>query len=185
MIRVSEQEGLGQLRPAGPVQNEYSMYSIWPKPFPSEYRLLREHMIRNTNPPWQVAPYTGATINPPAQPDPDAEDPVIKEAMQRIFWPRWETFNLNLNPPPGFDGVGQVGPDVGKKVGEEARGAMEEFLRALIPSNPWPFMIGAAGLIGIGSMETMQNTLAKPVLYTAGGLAAGAALISFLFRPKQ
>lgn len=182
MIRVSEQEGIGQLRPAGPVQNEYSMYSIWPKPFPSDYQLLRRGLIRNLNPTWQVAPYTGAALNPPPTPWPDEEDPIIKEAKDRVFWPRWETFNLNLEPPPGFDGLAQVGPDVGKRIGDETRGAFEEFFKSLLPANPWLPLAGAVGLIGIGSMPTMEGTPARMVLYTVGGVAGGLALMSFLFR---
>jgi len=96
MIRMGENEDMGQLRVAGRIPNEFSDQTNAAKPFPSEEELLRSGKVRGFSAELSVRPFPGS-IQPPPIPSLENEDVEIRRAQKRILWPHSQGFSLPID----------------------------------------------------------------------------------------
>ncbi len=146
---------LGQLRPAGPVPNQYTQKSTMAIPFAREQQLIASDKLSTLKPPMAVVNWPGS-IQPPPIPDSSEEDKQIECDMQRVLWKRgYEPYSWNTASP------------------YKANWTMDG-LEDINDVLPWA-VIGAGALIGITGVRQKRM-----VLSISGGLVAVIGLWALL-----
>ena len=87
-------EGLGTVRVAGRIPDQFSMVSERPYPFYSEGDLITQGKLTNLYAPWDNELWPG-TVAPPPIPSEENEAARIHAGMRKITWPYAGTFSHN------------------------------------------------------------------------------------------